>query len=43
MQANGLAPDEPGQPHGRGRRILLMVGVEDEDPPHRPLDHGFTS
>ena len=27
-----------GQANGRGRRILLMVGVEDEDPPHRPLD-----
>ena len=27
-----------GQPDGRGRRILLMVGVEDEDPPHRILD-----
>ena len=27
-----------GQAHGRGRRVLLVVGVEDEDPPHRMLD-----
>src|SRR5215510_12581590 len=36
MQANGLAPDEPDR---RGRRLLLMVGVEDEDAVHGAREH----
>ena len=35
MQANGLAPDEPGVAHRRGRGVLLVVGVKDENPVHR--------
>ena len=31
MQANGFAPDEPAR--------RTVVGVQDEDPPHGPLDH----
>ena len=27
-----------GKAHGRGRGVLLMVGMEDEDPLHRALD-----
>ncbi|KAI1691132.1 hypothetical protein DdX_22075 [Ditylenchus destructor] len=34
-----VAPDEPGEAHGRGRRILLVIGVEDEDAVERALDH----
>src|SRR5215813_13890134 len=36
MHANGLAPDEA---HGRGRGVLLVIGVEDEDPVHRLRQH----
>ena len=36
MQANGLAPDEPASAHSRGRGVLLVVGVEDEDAVERP-------
>jgi hypothetical protein len=35
MQANGLAPEDAGEPHRRGRGVLLVVGVQGEDPVHR--------
>ena len=38
MQANGIGARRAGQANGRRRRILLMVGMKDEDPPHRILD-----
>ena len=28
-----------GQPHGRGRGVLLVIGVEDENPVERLFDH----
>ena len=39
MQANGLAPEEPGEPHRRGRGVLLVVGVQDEDAIHGARQH----
>ena len=39
MQANGLAPLDPGQPHGGGRGVLLVIGVEYQDAVERPGDH----
>ena len=34
MQAKGLAPDGPGKAHRRRRRVLLVIGVQDEDAVH---------
>ena len=36
IQANGLAPDATGQTHRGGRSVLLVVGVQDENPVHSP-------
>jgi hypothetical protein len=38
MQANGLA-GRTGEPHGRGRGVLLVVGVQDEDAVHGARQH----
>ncbi len=32
----GVGPRRAGQPHRRGRGVLLVIGVQDEDPVHRP-------
>jgi hypothetical protein len=37
MQANGLAPRRR-QPHRRGRGVLLVIGVQREDPVHRAAE-----
>ena len=34
MQAKGLAPLGAGQAHRRGRGVLLVIGVQDQDPVH---------
>ena len=39
MQANGLAPGRAGEAHRRGRGVLLVVGVEDEDAVHGAREH----
>ena len=41
MQANGLAPEEPAS-HGRGRGVLFVVGVQDEDAVERARDDRLT-
>ncbi len=39
MQANGLAPVEPGQAHRAGGGVLLMIRVQDHDQVHRARQH----
>ena len=39
MQANGIRARRAGEAHGRGRRVLLVVGVQDEDAVQRPHQH----